>query len=1038
MPKYRKQPIDIPLVQGLAQGADDRMQSPGGMAVADNVYFEKDARLIKRPGFTQTQHSSVAGGAPGVLAKAMVFKDRAQFADNYSLFERGPLNGELINRGPISNIAAPDRRVINHDVLGSVSHCAVAVLDRYRVYAWVIEDDTGSSKGELWTAVYTVGGALLFREQLADAEASRPRLYATATQFVIWWLDATPLPANYDLKFSTLSVATTPSAWAAETNYATVDGDGRYDACPGAGSSLGLSFLAHASGADLELVRFNASMTGTHLVTLVGANPDFGVGIAAGETVAVGWTNATGLEGSIRAIADLTSVVPAGSIKLAASLNASIAWVAVSANQWAFVYSLQATVPEFGVPVYATYSGTVTISPIAVVSSRALWHFYAAAKPLLFESRLYCPMLFPSNTSDLQSAFIVCELPLTITPYLRPVCALANNGTAQFLPMALGWAQLNDTVTIESAGSWAVALPEYYTFPKGERSASGALRFVFGTAGVTVWDFSAIDETNTLATELGGAMYLSGGIVSQYDGDVVHEVGFAYAPQRAWTDIQVTAGAATYQYVFTYVWQDNATGQLHESSPSVAKEVTAAGFPIDVTVMTMSCSQKHQPDALRGTEIGVRIYRTEDGGTIYYWVADIPNDKNLVATGTYADSRTDADIREGFTLYTDGGGLPNAQCLAAKTIAVWDNRLFISQADGIAHTKQWVPDRAVQFVADPTHTVDTRDADDVSGMAPLDDALLISKARRAFLLTGQGATPIGQNPYAPPRAWNIENGCIEPRSMLLGGQGVYFQGDGGIYLAPRGYGPMQWLGKPAQDVLDLYPVVAAATLLTEKDLAVWAVHDEAKEFGALLVFDYERGTWHTWTLPVDPVVTGLCVAPLEAGGETITSLQMACASSDEATVWADEGNYWDIDSDNTLLGGHITSTLTPQHLVPSGKVNGYTRSHAVRIRGELRDPAGCKLMLEAQCDDDPGFSYSVWWIVSGPEGMKFEREWVLPWPNIEAIKLRVTDAGWDPDPTEVHPPGYLVPSKGFAWNALTLDVAVRGGAQKPLQEAHRG
>lgn len=1029
MPKFRKQPIDIPLIQGLSQAADDRMQAPGGMADADNVYFEKDARLIPRPGFTQRQMAAVSGSAPGVLEKAMTYEGRAQFADSYALFERGPDLDDLVNRGPIANIAAPDREVIAHDVLESVAHCAVAELDRYRVYAWVVEDTLASSVGTLWVACYTLDGALMFRQQVSTNDASLPRLYATSTHFVLWWLEGTATP--WDLMFARMAVSTVPTGFGGSTNFTSVAATPRYDACP-----LGaLSFVASRSGADLELYRLDGTMAITHNVTLAVEDCSFGIGIAAGATVAVGWTNALKFRGTIRNVADLTSVVAPGDIQSAASLGAWVAWTPVNATTWAFVFSLRNLDPTFGVAIYASYSGTVTTTP-TLVMSRTLWHFVAAAKPFMFEQRLYCPMMFPSNASDLQSAFLVCELPINDDDYLRPVAALANNGTAQFLPAAFDLMHLNDTITVAAAGEWAVALPEYYAFPTGAKSASGSLSFAFGTAGVTKWDFAADDKTNTLTTELGGAMYISGGIVQQYDGDVVHEVGFVYAPQRAWVDIQETAGAATYQYCFTYVWQDSI-GQLHESSPSVPVEVDNATFPIDIVVMTMSCSQKHQPEIPRGSEIAVRIYRTQDNDPVFYWVADIANDKGLVATASYADSRTDTDIAAGFTLYTDGGALPNSQCLSAKTIAVWDNRLFISQADGVAHTKQWVPDRAVQFVADASHTIDTRDADFVTGMAPLDDALVLAKAKRLFLVSGQGPTPLGQNPYAAPRAWNIESGVIDPRSVLLGGQGVYFQGDGGMYLAPRGFGPIQWLGKTARDVLELYPVVAGATLLTEKDLAVWSVHDEGRTDGTLLVFDYERGAWSTWTIPTDQPIAGLTVAPLESGGETVLSLQMACAGSDEATVWADEGNFWDIDSDATLLGGHVTQLFETQHIAPSGKVNGYCRGYGVRVRGELLDEFGCKLKIEAKIDDFPNWDYAVEWTIDGPINMKFEREWVLPWPNFEAIKLRVSTSPFR-IPVGDFPPGTLSPSRGFAFNALTLDVATRGGAQKPLQEAHRG
>jgi hypothetical protein len=295
---------------------------------------------------------------------------------------------------------------------------------------------------------------------------------------------------------------------------------------------------------------------------------------------------------------------------------------------------------------------------------------------------------------------------------------------------------------------------------------------------------------------------------------------------------------------------------------------------------------------------------------------------------------------------------------------------------------------------------------------------MIGKRGKLFAVAGPGPSLSGQNPYAAPHALTVDSGITDWRGSLLCSQGLIYRSERGLYLMPRGLGPPDWLGKFARDVLKDFPVITGAALVPARNLAIWTCNDTDGLTGRALVLDYARGAWSTWKMSDGYSLSGVTV---------IDDVIRFSSARLEGTVYTEQDVAYD-----GIEATQVTSTLETQHIAPSGHVNGYTRTWSVRLRGELRDANGCKLTIYAQVDDDDAYNYSQWWDIKGAAGMKFEREWVLPWQNLEALKLKIVDGYVTPAPLAL-----TTPTAGVALNAITLDVAVKA-SQKPLQEGYRG
>lgn len=370
---------------------------------------------------------------------------------------------------------------------------------------------------------------------------------------------------------------------------------------------------------------------------------------------------------------------------------------------------------------------------------------------------------------------------------------------------------------------------------------------------VLISDFS--QSLNYFDATQGDSLYISGGLLKQYDGFEVVEQGFLDTPEpiKALNDTDFVAGnglvgGQVYYYIVVYKWTDR-TGKVHYSAPSRAVEKTVPGTGEHRALVTFT------PLYFTNKEnVEIEIYRTTGNGSVYYKVSHVvddtagvnyltggyPNDKGMQSL-SIVDDVTDAELQFSEPLYTTGGVLENDAPEASDYVTTYKSRLFLILSDG--HTLQY---SKVTGIGDPVrfNAAQKIPMDNFGGRAKcaiaMDDHLIIFKERAIYALTGEGPNDLGQqDDYRTPYLITSDAGCIDPNSLVNNPNGVMFKSAKGIYMLKRNF-TLQYIGDSVEKYND--EVINSATLhptLNQIRLITTA--------GRALVYDYYCNRWSTYT-----------------------------------------------------------------------------------------------------------------------------------------------------------------------------------------------
>lgn len=378
-------------------------------------------------------------------------------------------------------------------------------------------------------------------------------------------------------------------------------------------------------------------------------------------------------------------------------------------------------------------------------------------------------------------------------------------------------------------------------------------------------DFS--QSLNYFDATQGESLYISGGLLKQYDGSSVVEQGFLDTPEPL-KAISNTGGASTfgdyypaasgglsankkYFYVVVYKWTDR-TGRVHRSSPSRAVETTvpAAGaeYRVNLTFTPLYFTNKDN--------VEIEIYRTQGNGTVFYKISHIVSGGGVAEsdylTGGYKNNKllqsmsvTDnvADVELAFSepLYTTGGILENDSPEASNYISTYKSRLMLLLSDGytLQYSKTTGIDDPVRFSAAFKIPLDNFGGKATAAIA-MDDHFIIFKERAIFALTGEGPNDLGQqDDFKSPYLITSDAGCIDPNSLVNNPNGVMFKSGKGIYMLKRNF-TLQYIGDSVEaynneriNSATLHPTLNQVRLVTEA--------------GVALVYDYYCNRWSTYT-----------------------------------------------------------------------------------------------------------------------------------------------------------------------------------------------
>jgi hypothetical protein len=251
-----------------------------------------------------------------------------------------------------------------------------------------------------------------------------------------------------------------------------------------------------------------------------------------------------------------------------------------------------------------------------------------------------------------------------------------------------------------------------------------------------------------------------GALYKRYDGTNMRAWGIA-APGSAPTLAAYTTGtkmSGVYKYKVTYVRGGTYGAESNASSASAALAVTTDG----ISLSAISTSSDAQVTARN-------IYRTSANGEAYYYLTQIADN----TTTTYNDDTADTSLdttRVAPTTYTPPS--------AGKYATVYKNRMWL--AVPTTRTVYFSAlDQPEYFPSANAITISTNDADQITGMSVLNDALFVFTEDSVWMIQG-GYTSSSFSRAKVSGSSIAAAGAIAPESIVNIGTVIFYLSDDGV------------------------------------------------------------------------------------------------------------------------------------------------------------------------------------------------------------------------------------------------------------------
>ncbi len=369
---------------------------------------------------------------------------------------------------------------------------------------------------------------------------------------------------------------------------------------------------------------------------------------------------------------------------------------------------------------------------------------------------------------------------------------------------------------------------------------------VYAQTGVNLVKFTLL-EAALYSSEIGANLNLSGGFLWAYDGAIATEQNFHLYPDDVQVSTSGAGGSITaqqYFYVALYEWTD-AQGNILRSAPSIPITVTTIGATSTNTIDVPSLRLTYKLN----NPVKIVLYRWSTAQQTYYQVTSITAptlNPNVLSTDAVAivDTLADSAIIGNEILYTTGGVVENVGGPATAVTTLFDNRLFLLDAENknlLWFSKQVAQGTPVEmsdlFTLYISPTVSSQGATGPNRcLFPMDDKLVIFKKDAMSYINGTGPDITGSNnQYSQPTFITGTVGCANQNSIVLIPQGIMFQSDKGIWLLGRDLST-HYIGADVQRYNG--DRVLSAITIPETNQVRFTL-----ESGVTLMYDYYYGQW---------------------------------------------------------------------------------------------------------------------------------------------------------------------------------------------------
>jgi len=362
---------------------------------------------------------------------------------------------------------------------------------------------------------------------------------------------------------------------------------------------------------------------------------------------------------------------------------------------------------------------------------------------------------------------------------------------------------------------------------------------------------SAVGNVGTLSVgrplECAGSLWFPSGALFAAEPGPCPIHGVPFFP-RAPTLVQsVGAGGltllASYQYVVMLEVADQR-GRIWRSPLSEPASITLTGANNTVTVTydprTMPCLES----ASQPRSVAAKLFRTAGNGSVFQLVA-----VTYLSTGTgvvtTVDLATDIVLSGNDFLYTYVE-LETAITPRPAYLAAYGDRMWMVNAD--FRTELWFskhlrPGHQPEFVDE--FVIDFDDEfGNITGLAQLDDKLVVFKRNAIYLVAGDGPEDNGSGSLHSTARVGLDVGAIVGPPTISTGEEVFFVSERGIFSIDRS-ARVNWIGSPVDDFF-CQPTVR--TPITVTDVVFARAKNEVRFLysGGQLVYDRKHKIWYSW------------------------------------------------------------------------------------------------------------------------------------------------------------------------------------------------
>jgi hypothetical protein len=688
-----------------------------------------------------------------------------------------------ISRGRVPECGLSMMKVPTPGVTGSLTctdsvrvgdYLALAYTAGQSVYASVVEAETGR---------VIVPPSLIYTGSAAEIYGLLGARGSTAMLFVICSGEGDIRLSEADCSDATAAYA----GWSAQASTVS-DNGGLAMAVHSIGSRVYMAYVNDSAGASqLSLEMYDGGAGGSTTINTSSATPgDVGLGGASADTLWVAWNETTAIKVCGLSTTNLASVLATtATVITAAAAPGPLDGIAVVASSTAAAGRL--FVNDGGGALLYTRNFTTSAGAVSASGSTAT-HYNAqmAGRPFRVGSRYYGVCTGYDATEDVA---ILCDLTET-DAWLRPVANVAPRLATSFFA-----AQAAQHTTREF---WA---------PIGVQTAGNVT-----SLQMAKFNFDADARWRPVAHN--GVTFLSGGLVSYFDGVRVAESNFVIRPPQpsAADSGGGTGPTGTYRYVAVYE-QVDAAGNWHVSSVSDPSAITGTITDNTVTVTYRPLGISGRISAATDPSVRVSLYRTKTGGEPpYYYLASATNTLTA-ATATYADSTTDATLGANAMLLGTGA-LPNTGAQLDRRavqgcshLCSYNGFLIAAQGEEIFWSAQdvdgegtWWNDQFSALVAG---------GGDITALEAMDGTLFVFKRDRIFVMAGEPPNDSGTiGGLGAPQRLAVDVGAVSPFTCVTE-RGLFFVSQRGIeVLSGRS---VQFIGEQIQDTFASYPYVSSMT-----------------------------------------------------------------------------------------------------------------------------------------------------------------------------------------------------------------------------------